>query len=861
MKRFLFSVFSGITASWSLGQGAMESPPAQGLGAEDFARREEAVENLWARGEEALPELEAMRDSPDPEVAWRARRILRWIDLELTPETPPAVVAAVEAYRRADNGVERNRLYEFLLAQEAYLTLFRLPRHIPDPEVASHLSEQVDELAETVAKEKIRQGEDEEAFAILTDTRKSELGTLRWLTLAEALGKSEALWDELSEGDRLKLARWRGDKELIEKLAPDDHEVRLSLNLVNGELGDFLDKQMRRGDRRGALAKLISARWGGKVSAEEAQRLREELAADVEEQELNWKEAVGILSLTGAYEELRPHLETLFPRELALELESYERVEEAFALLGLEVGEPLPEDWITGQLGRVEGEFDILNDGCANLLDLAFILSERGREEDAERIFDALGSQMKEFSEEDFGEYLFYLTGRSRLRASQGAIEYALRQARAEEEELFTPTEFLNEAFYEDESVLRLNRFLQGVEPDKSDWEIVELVFALRGRPVSLPWEEVAEALRQLEESAAERESVEQWNLLSECAFACGELAVAERAARALASLDKKDEGYALELAYFQFLNGDYDESADLFLPTLREDMLATRLHAVVALELCGRSAEAAEQWSFLEKIALGDGSWLVEVATIFGRCGEYERQRELLERALLMLPAGEGRWFSTLIQLGEAARLAGHWQQAAVCGEAFVLLMSYDDESRYSANLHLRAEIDFAHAMAALTTGDRERGRALLSELRGYGGFYGLVANEIFLKLRQGGFHEEAEEFWRGLAPTYEESLRFFPEAANAHNTAAWVASRAACDLVKANEWIEIALSISPRSSAYLDTRAEVYFAMGEREKAIQWSEKACLRSDDLMELEQLRVQHRHFLADPFPLPEPASE
>ncbi len=58
--------------------------------------------------------------------------------------------------------------------------------------------------------------------------------------------------------------------------------------------------------------------------------------------------------------------------------------------------------------------------------------------------------------------------------------------------------------------------------------------------------------------------------------------------------------------------------------------------------------------------------------------------------------------------------------------------------------------------------------------------------------------------------------------------NTAVWFASRAAQRLDEAKVMQERALELYPRSAAYLDTLAEVYFAMGNRPEAVRLGELA---------------------------------
>ncbi len=47
------------------------------LGAEEYQDRQQAEENLLAYGRFVIPYLEKVRNDPDPEIRWRAKRILK----------------------------------------------------------------------------------------------------------------------------------------------------------------------------------------------------------------------------------------------------------------------------------------------------------------------------------------------------------------------------------------------------------------------------------------------------------------------------------------------------------------------------------------------------------------------------------------------------------------------------------------------------------------------------------------------------------------------------------------------------------------------------------------------------------------
>ena len=92
---------------------------------------------------------------------------------------------------------------------------------------------------------------------------------------------------------------------------------------------------------------------------------------------------------------------------------------------------------------------------------------------------------------------------------------------------------------------------------------------------------------------------------------------------------------------------------------------------------------------------------------------------------------------------------------------------------------------------------------------------------------------------------------IRRYPASENTYNTAGWLASRARLKLDLAENYLQNALSINPEQSAYLDTMAEIQFAKGNRNKALEWSQLAvnfCPQDS------QIRRQHERFRVDPLP-------
>ena len=60
-------------------------------------------------------------------------------------------------------------------------------------------------------------------------------------------------------------------------------------------------------------------------------------------------------------------------------------------------------------------------------------------------------------------------------------------------------------------------------------------------------------------------------------------------------------------------------------------------------------------------------------------------------------------------------------------------------------------------------------------------------------------------------------------------------------------------ALELRPQTAAYLDTLGEVWFARGDRERALKWSGKAVQHAPGV---DTLLRQHERFRTAPIPVP-----
>ena len=869
-KRLLGRLMAGVGSLWLLsfpgvlGNEAKVSESSS-LGSESFLEREKAGEELWKGGEESFNLLTALSLCDDPEVVWRSRRILRWVDMEITPETPREVRDMVESYLVASNARERELIYNNLLERGAYIQLFRLPRHVTDEKVARNLAVRVAELAGQIAEEKILAGLDEEALAILEDAKVANTGAMRWISLVSALGLGEKYWSEMSRKEQIMFARWEGNVDLLDELVDSDHEVRLTLRLLDGEVVPYLEQKEKLANIIGIRARIGKAHLTGQEDGENVKQIVDQLLATLEEKGVEQSmDILTMLAQMGYVKETLPYFETANASSMFGYYHGAERIEEAFRVMGLKLGEPVPEEWIQDVIGKVEGRFDIDNEGVGRIFSVGDFYLNRGEEEEARRLFMALLEKMDQFGITEVKKFLSTLVGKTDYvdyTSYTGFPEFVIEVAQKREEKSFQPQSFLMDTFDSNKGVLQIYRFLKLWDPEMDEWERVRAVLAIFGRKVDFPREQELEIIAALEKQAKDRDSPEEWRTLSFIGNSRGNLALVEKATNALKENGAVREYDLVELASLYLAGDRFEEAATLLTKIVDngEGRLNLLPRLVVCLECAGRKEEAEERRQFLEKLALGDGSWLVTLGAYWGLVGNWEKQHELYQRALLQLPSESSRWAGQVLNLGEVSYRARKWRQAAALKEVGVIsgaILRIKGLARDpSSYIRERGCIDFARAMEAFEEGEMKLGAHYFDRMMERSAVESYFAEDVFAELRRAQLHEQAERLWEKMIPTYRRSLELFPKCANTYNTVAWGASRAACDLEEASKWVDIALEKSPGTSSYFDTKAEVFFAKGEREKALHWSQVACEYSQNVNDLALLRGQYRHFRDDPLPL------
>ena len=166
--------------------------------------------------------------------------------------------------------------------------------------------------------------------------------------------------------------------------------------------------------------------------------------------------------------------------------------------------------------------------------------------------------------------------------------------------------------------------------------------------------------------------------------------------------------------------------------------------------------------------------------------------------------------------------RAAEHWQRSALS-----VLRTNSGFLESTAYLRLPHVIHKVRARGLLASGkDKDAQREIWFAHQAMPAEIDLALDLVPL-LRKAKLDTIAEELFEKVYAVNQRSTEHFPESAHLHNVTSWLAARCERRLDEALEHAQAAVRLAPDRAAYLDTLAEVYFARGDQEKAVELSRR----------------------------------
>ncbi|BCX46415.1 tetratricopeptide repeat-containing protein [Haloferula helveola] len=874
-------------AAVTAGGGAEEKEKAKAVSFEELVRdlgderypvRVRASHELWGMGDKVEALLREAAASADPEVAIRAQELLRKIQLGILPDSPPEVVSLVVRYDSA-SALEREKIIRALKGLRAWRQVLKIHELEKDPDTLRRIASEMEGVSVEAAREVLTGDEPDfdEAKALLEMGRPEprQLMSLADFhrvrgTLDAELERARKLEGQAGHLWRYALLSAKGEFEEAagEAEAAGDLRTAARLRLLAGNPISWVQQApVPRGeippDSIDAYRKSVEGLWNGRPPSD---RLLRALAGGVKHEldDESWH-SLSVLYALGQSKLADPLFAKLSPSMAFFHFDNTERVSEALDVIGIDPVDPDYLSWINEKFERYLKDPDDAESEAELLFSFAGFLERRGLKQvllegyvepltklgrdDPERFIQALGELFSAYSSFPVSTPVF-----PAATAFAGDDDARWSMVRTT-------------LFGDGAQVRGVWDSFETFQPDMSPRERLELLAALLGRIPDVG-QRTAEWWKWISESAEEGKKLDRANdygLMLAVALSNPDanrfIKTAERVREAGFSLDElgvySDEyRFAGQEILCLGAAGKWEEVAKHWQDQVghfpSDPMKLAYLAG--ALRRAGQPDEAADYDDRAERLALGDPGAMRRIGQAYASAGEFQRAADWWLRAAGESVEDDGEFYYSALLLMEEAKYVGNWNLAASLGEMYLLYQvmrgdSYDDPASV---IRGRMEVEIGRSLARL--GDsRSQSIETLDRCHKNALTDGSMADYFFPALRKAGLGKLHDEWFEDTWEAFGKVLNRYPGSHNTMNTAAWTASRANRRLDEAEKLVSGALEILPNQAAYLDTYGEIFFARGNREKAVEWSDKAMSREpgDDGLLRQNDRFRHGDFPAE----------
>lgn len=846
----------------------------QDLADDQFRVRENASRAIWKMGEPALEALQETAQGKDPEQAYRANELLRMIQLHITPETDPAVIALVERYAKA-SGNEKVTLFDQLNKRRAWRQLLKLYAAETSPELQSRLFRSIEGVAVIAARERLLLDDAAGAREFLEMAPADAAGLMALAdfhrsqgTLDAELKRAKTLEGPRASAWQCALHRAAGNLEAARDAAAAAGELRLSAAMAT-LLGDPVpwlresEANSEGGEVHKSYSEIAIKRWQGK-------EIRpvdlEPLVRVVGSRNRDERDAAMIsLFLLGRPDLAEKAYLSNSKFTAFIYLESLERIPEALKALGLDPVNPDYTAWVEKRFKNLsekgaEDDESTVKD-TQELILLGNFLERRGLHQ---QCADAFLKPLAALAEEDgeiFTRFLSQLFGGNSTLNSDtlGAPLVAMQAGIAwAGDRLERWEELINSAVGGQDEVVDLWNWLAEIKPTADRAERFEAVLALCGigrdprssreKWLALAWAAIDQAPGPKRPALLEKMEF----ILGESPDVINNLKLWELLPEDIRRENSK-QGRILDLS----AAGRWQDAADFFQEQITSIASAKgdpepSLYACLAacLRQTGQIEEAVANDSIVESLALGSDA--IEIANGYAFGADYKRAADWWARGARQSATGSPEFFIALQLHADMLRQQGKWLESAAVSEISAQISASVEAGNVLplGALRLRLQSDLGRALAHLKK-DRVQSIAILKHCHEMFPSDGSLADDFFPAVRKIGLIKEHDEWFKLSWDRMCAVIERFPDCDNTCNTTAWLASRANRNLDQAKQFSNHALALNPEQSAYLDTMAEIEFAKRNREKALEWSSQAV----NFMPLDtMLRRQHERFRTAPLP-------
>ena len=251
-----------------------------------------------------------------------------------------------------------------------------------------------------------------------------------------------------------------------------------------------------------------------------------------------------------------------------------------------------------------------------------------------------------------------------------------------------------------------------------------------------------------------------------------------------------------------------------------------------IALRKQGKNEQTGDILQRLLTLSMGNTKELNDIATEFYQAGLYKEATEIWLQSLTMAHPNSPSFQVAIRSLADSPQHlydSKQWHLASAIAEAHIQLLARGKEpASIHAMLRGRFKAEFARGMHQLQQGQQKQALKTLNAARKLVPGDGTLADHFFPSIREARIGKIYDVWFKESYQHIAKASQLYPKSHNTHNTAAWLCSRSVRNLDTALEHSTKALEDRPHQGAYLDTMAEIWFAKGQRNKALQWSQKA---------------------------------
>jgi len=852
-SRVLLTV--GLAAFFSHAARAEDGPREwiEMLANEKLSLRIAAEKKLWAAGSSAEQELKQAASHSNPEVVLRTEKILRYMLLGLTPESPRELIDLAESFSRTSIEGKKNTL-ESLKKQRKFRIALLLYQNEKDPAIQRQIRDEVTGLAIVAAREALLAGDAEGALKFLKDFPEDPKNTFALAWTARTAGRlDEEIAAAAKAGDNqqwryhLALLRIKGNRHDAAALAEQHNLPKLAaaLELLDGHPETWMSLYSSKNEETRDIVETYAeiARFRLQQGKEAPAALMNKLIK-TSLKDGNYSKrwaATSALFAVGNNEAGEKALKNLNPMILFQQLVEREQIDEALKSIGLDPDKPDYEKWLAQRMTGIQGnqENDELNDVSIMLS----FMEKRGLWEPIQKSFVADVLELADKKNDAFLELLAncfspYATTRV---APEVAMQIAV--AYAKDDEVLWGA-MIRAAFSDNTSFTQWWEWLGELSPKASKAErFRQLLVIFRAIPDHKnELQGIEDSITACMKTAPKEQLAAYRTLLNVLSAITRQTRYAQWAVSDESELDTDD-----------LMNlGRWDAAADKWSASTKTnpDQIIAQLWASVCQRMAGNTVEADKREKLFESLVYGDSAVMMAAASIYNYVGMTSKSQEWRKMAL---DCGnqDSSWHLSLYLEAEDLVLQGEWAQALSGYEAYILSTIDDDEGGTNINsFRTRKKADMARGFSFIKNKPQlafkildDCHKSLLADAS--------LADQFFPALRLCGAikqHDQwFEESWAAMMKLRDK----YPMDDNIRNSAAWLAARSIRRLDDAEKESLEALRLRPNQAAYLDTMAEIWFARGNREKAIEWSAKSIQSEPGTS---ALREQYYRFKDGEFP-------